>query len=82
MPGMTNASIATKCIDQMPPPSAIAAADTQIVRARPREARTRLARLSAVKAARIATAIDSVTRTLSCVPLTITAGTIALSPQI
>ena len=48
MLGMLNASIATKCIAQMPPPIASAAVASQACRTHPKEARTRLARSSAV----------------------------------
>ena len=57
----------------MPPPKAIAAVANQALRARPAVARARLARLSAVKDANAAIRIDSVTRTLSCVPVMIMA---------
>ena len=38
----------TKCIDQMPPPIATAAAPSQAMRAQPEAARTRVARSRAV----------------------------------
>ena len=48
MPGMLSASIATKCIAQMPPPIANAAVASQACRTHPKDARTRPARSSAV----------------------------------
>ena len=60
--GMMNASMAMKCIDQMPPPMAIAAMASQPPRAQPWDARTRPPRSSAVYEAKHATRIDSATR--------------------
>ena len=68
MPGMVMASIATKCIDQIPPPRAMAAAVTHMCRIQPVDARMRVARLSAVNDANIAIKIDSITRSGSWVP--------------
>ncbi len=57
------ASIATKCIDQTPPPSTRAAAISQARRAHPDAAFIRSARSRATKAASIAIATDRPTRT-------------------
>ena len=46
--GRVNASIAMKCIDQMPPPIATAATPSQPARDQPRDARIRPPRSSAV----------------------------------
>ena len=63
IPGRLKANMPTKCIDQMPPPMAIAAAASQAPRARPDVARIRVARSSAVYEASAAISIDSATRT-------------------
>lgn len=76
MSGMLNASIATKCIDQMPPPNATAAAISQILRARPLDARILFAKLSAVNEANTATATDRRTRWWSCVPFMLVTDTL------
>ena len=68
MPGMVKASMATKCIDQIPPPRAMAAAVTHICRIQPVDARMRVARLSAVNDANMAIRIDRITRDMSWVP--------------
>ncbi|EXS69922.1 hypothetical protein BF95_19875 [Sphingobium sp. Ant17] len=62
---MVKASIATKCIDQMPPPRAMAAAVTHISRIQPRDVRMRVARLRAVNDANMAIRIDRMTRNMS-----------------
>src|SRR5215210_5001121 len=63
--------MATKCIDQMPPPIATAAAASQACRVHPLPARARLARSRAVYEAKAARTMDSATRAKSCVPATV-----------
>jgi hypothetical protein len=62
MCGMLKASIATKCIDQRPPPSAMAAAPSHKRCTLPFVDRARDAKPSAVNDARIAISSDSATR--------------------
>ena len=50
--------MAMKCIDQMPPPMAVAAARIQPMRDQPADDQTRDATLSATKEAHVATPID------------------------
>src|SRR6185369_7693604 len=67
---MRNASMATKCIDQIPPPMVIAAATSHAPCATPRAAMTRAPRSRAVYDAKVATRMESATRKGLWVPVT------------
>src|SRR6185436_16780482 len=66
--GIEKASMATKCIDQIPPPRAIAALPSQTRRAPPTEERIRPARLSEAKEAKVAMKQESATSLRSYCP--------------
>src|SRR3984893_13816714 len=68
--GMMKASMATKCIDHIPPPIVIAAAVSHTRRATPRAALTCPPRSRAVYDAKEATRMDRATRYGLCVPVT------------
>ena len=74
MPGRLNASMATKCMDQMPPPSANAAVSNQRLLARPAEVAMRRARLRPVNDAITAMTSEKLTRIGSEVPVIAIAG--------
>src|SRR5882757_10590442 len=71
---MMKASMATKCIDHIPPPIVIAAATSHTLRANPLATPACPLRSRAVYDAKEATRMDSATRYGSCVPVT-TIGT-------
>src|SRR6267142_1042754 len=71
---MMKASMATKCIDHIPPPIVIAAATSPTLRANPLATPACPLRSRAVYDAKEATRMDSATRYGSCVPVT-TIGT-------
>jgi hypothetical protein len=68
MPGMLNASMAMKCIDQMPPPKIAAAAPSQTSRITPEAKGILPATSKAVKEAPIAIRMESPVRIGSCAP--------------
>ncbi len=64
MPGMPNASMPMKCIDQMLPPMQAAAAASQVWRAQPMATLLRLARSRAVNEPAMAIRMDRLTRAM------------------